>query len=123
MMSTPICTIYSIPVPFPPDTGVPNGADFHGGAAGYFASAAAQNPAIGVAKEVVMTVGNAVTLSLHIENYGNVPLTNLSLVDDLDLTFGAGNYTVSSAPVLTHPASHLHPATQSGLHRGGWTDL
>ena len=100
------------PSTFPQDTGGPldggSGADFYGGTAAYFASAAAQNPSIGIAKAVVMTTGRAVTLCLHIENFGDVPLTNLSLVDDLDLTFGAGHYAVTSAPTLiTPPATSL----------------
>ncbi|MDH3598298.1 MAG: Ig-like domain-containing protein, partial [Candidatus Tectomicrobia bacterium] len=98
------------PSTFPQDTSGPldvggNGADFSGGAGGYYASSLSLTPSVGVSKDVLMVVDNQVTLSMSIENFGNVPLTNLSLVDDLDLTFGAGNYTVNLPTITTPPAT------------------
>ncbi len=42
--------------------------------------------------------GNQVTLSFYLENFGNSQLNTLSLTQNLDEVFGAGNYSISSAP-------------------------
>jgi uncharacterized repeat protein (TIGR01451 family) len=72
-------------------------------------------PVIGVAKSATITsVGNVdpdsgplgpftVQMSLTLENLGNVNVLNLSLIDDLDTSFGAGNYTVTGTPSLVTP--------------------
>jgi uncharacterized repeat protein (TIGR01451 family) len=70
---------------------------------------------IGVAKSAMITsVGNVdpdsgplgpftVQLNFTVENLGNVNILNLGLTDDLNTVFGAGNYTVTSAPSLVTP--------------------
>jgi uncharacterized repeat protein (TIGR01451 family) len=70
-------------------------------------------PVIGVAKAATITdYGNTdpdlgalgpfeVTLEFTLENFGNVDVINLHLVDDLDTAFGAGNYSITSGPTLT----------------------
>jgi len=56
-----------------------------------------EETSIGLAKSV--SVNNTqVTFDYYIENLGNVTLSNLSMIEDLDLIFGAGNYTINSAP-------------------------
>ena len=70
-----------------------------------------ENPVVGVAKAATVvdadtdndptTVGPYdVRLDFVITNYGNVNISNLALTDDLTAVgnFGAGNYTVTSAP-------------------------
>jgi len=67
------------------------------------------DPAIGVAKEVtdVTALGGnrfQVTYDLVVENVGNVPLDDITLLEDLEDTFGVGNVvstTVSSNDDLT----------------------
>ncbi|MGQ4649323.1 DUF6923 family protein [Lyngbya aestuarii] len=68
----------------------------------------AENPVIGVVKNVTSVTNNgdgsfAVTYGLVVENLGNVPLNNIQLLENLDGTFGAGNFTISgvSSPTLT----------------------
>ncbi len=56
-----------------------------------------ENPQIGVAKRAHVS-GNQVTLDFYLQTYGNVDLSNVSLADDLDATFGAGNYSITSPP-------------------------
>ena len=58
-----------------------------------------QNPRIGVAKTASPS-GSQITMDFYIENFGNVVLSNLSILDDLDAVFGAGNYMVVGAPTL-----------------------
>ena len=41
------------------------------------------------------------TLEFTLENFGNVNVLNLSLVDDLDTAFGAGNYSITTGPTVT----------------------
>ncbi len=74
-----------------------------------------ERPVIGVAKNAAVTsVGNVdpdtgplgpftVQLNFTLENLGNVNVLNLSLTDDLNTVFGAGNYSVTSAPSLVTP--------------------
>ncbi len=57
------------------------------------------NPVIGVAKNASVS-GTQVTLDFYLENIGDAPLSNLSLPDDLDAVFGAGNYSISSVPAF-----------------------
>ncbi len=57
---------------------------------------------IGVAKNMTAT-GNgpfAVMIDYYFENFGNVSVTDLSMTDDLDEVFGAGNWTLSAGPSL-----------------------
>lgn len=68
-----------------------------------------EGPVVGVAKSASVTSfpeGDdqgpfTVELSFVIENLGDVNLTALSLTDDLDVSLGAGNYTVVAAPAVT----------------------
>ncbi len=72
-----------------------------------------EEPVIGIAKAATITdYGNTdpdvgalgpfeVTLEFTLENFGNVDITGLSLVDDLNTAFGAGNYSVTSGPTVT----------------------
>ncbi len=65
------------------------------------------DPEIAVAKMAEVD-GFNVTLTFTMANSGNVDLFNLELMDDLDIVFGAGNYTVntlsSSTGTLHNPA-------------------
>ncbi|MCA8999738.1 MAG: matrixin family metalloprotease, partial [Planctomycetaceae bacterium] len=45
-------------------------------------------------------VGNQVTFDLFLETFGELNLTNLTLIDDLDSLFGVGNYSLIAAPSL-----------------------
>ncbi|MCA8997223.1 MAG: VCBS repeat-containing protein [Planctomycetaceae bacterium] len=58
-----------------------------------------EEPIIGLATSATVT-GHQVTLDYYGENLGNVTLSSLDLVDNLDAVFGAGNYSLTSAPVL-----------------------
>ncbi|REJ75816.1 MAG: hypothetical protein DWQ30_18190, partial [Acidobacteria bacterium] len=58
-----------------------------------------EQPVLGVAKDVTV-VASTVTVDLYLENLGNTALQELSLVDDLDAVFGAGNYSLTGAPTL-----------------------
>ena len=58
-----------------------------------------QVASVGVAKKATVT-GRKVTLDFNLESFANVTVSNLSLVDDLDSVFGAGNYSITSTPVL-----------------------
>ena len=44
--------------------------------------------------------GTLVTLDFYLENLGNVTLSSLSLPDDLNSVFGAGNYAIFSSPTF-----------------------
>ncbi|MEQ9484765.1 hypothetical protein [Coleofasciculus sp. F4-SAH-05] len=66
------------------------------------------NPVIGVAKGVssIIRLGDnrfRITYDLLVENLGNVTLNNVALTENLDDTFGAGTFTVTSvtSPTLT----------------------
>ncbi|MEQ9372799.1 MAG: hypothetical protein RIG63_27835 [Coleofasciculus chthonoplastes F3-SA18-01] len=72
-----------------------------------------ESPGIGVAK----SVGSIepldqdtfrVTYNIGVENLGNVSLSNVELNENLDATFGAGNFTVNSisSPTLTTNADY-----------------
>jgi len=73
-------------------------------------------PAIGVAKRVIdiQDVGGTpnpddidITYEVVVENFGNEPLDNVQLVEDLidpttgNPTFGAGNFTIAAGPTVT----------------------
>ena len=59
----------------------------------------AADAVVGVAKDVSIA-GNQVTFDFFLENFGSATSNGLSLTDDLDLTFGVGNYAISSGPSL-----------------------
>ncbi len=54
---------------------------------------------IGVAKSVAVN-GSQVSFDYILENFGGSTMSSLSLPEDLDTVFGAGNYTLASAPAL-----------------------
>ncbi|MCB1096453.1 MAG: Ig-like domain repeat protein, partial [Verrucomicrobiae bacterium] len=61
--------------------------------------AISQDPRIGVA--MAASVSNqSVTFDFYLESFGNVAVSSLSLVEDLDALFGAGNYSISSGPSM-----------------------
>ena len=53
--------------------------------------------AIGIAKNAG-DFGRNVSIDFYLENLGDEHLSNLSLSDNLNAVFGAGNYTISSSP-------------------------
>lgn len=55
------------------------------------------NPIVGVSLTAAVS-GSQVTFDYYIENLGNAQLSELALINDLDNVFGAGNYSVISAP-------------------------
>ncbi|MFK7958259.1 MAG: SdrD B-like domain-containing protein [Lysobacterales bacterium] len=57
------------------------------------------NPIVGAAKNAVV-MGTEVTFTATLENFGNVNLTSLSAVDDLDTVFGSGNYAITAGPTI-----------------------
>ncbi|NET07957.1 MAG: DUF11 domain-containing protein [Symploca sp. SIO2B6] len=70
-----------------------------------------ENPVIGVAKNATAIADNGdgsftVTYDLVVENLGNVTLNNVQLTENLDETFGAGNFTVST---VTSPNLEINP--------------
>ncbi len=54
-------------------------------------------PRIGAAK-IAAVNGTQVTFEVRFDNLGDVDFTSVQLPDDLDSVFGAGNYSVTSAP-------------------------
>ncbi|QEG40826.1 choice-of-anchor Q domain-containing protein [Roseimaritima ulvae] len=52
------------------------------------------------AANTVTVAGNQITIDVFVENFGTQVAGNLMLVNDLDNTFGAGNFVLASAPVL-----------------------
>jgi len=58
-----------------------------------------QNTSLGVAKQVTIS-GTDATVEITVRNFGNTLVDNLSLADDLDAVFGAGNYVITSPPIL-----------------------
>jgi len=57
---------------------------------------------LGIAKQATINPADPreVVLDFRLENHGSVELTDLSVPDDLDAVFGAGNYTVAIAPLI-----------------------
>ncbi len=69
---------------------------------------------VGLAKQAAVA-GQVVTLTFHLENTGNVLAHQVTLVDDLESVFGAGNYTVTSVLLSTPP---LDPDSALSLNLG-----
>ncbi len=57
------------------------------------------SPGIGISKRAIAS-GSVVSYWFNVVNTGSSNLDDLSLVDDLDAVFGAGNYSVLVPPVL-----------------------
>ncbi len=51
--------------------------------------------------KIASVVDREVTMSFRSVNTGDNDLSGIQIVDDLDVVFGAGNYTISSPPSLT----------------------
>ena len=62
------------------------------------------NPIIGSAKSSTVDI-NEVEFIFTLANMGNIDLTNISLIDDLDAVFGNGNYVVNN---ITSSTGDLH---------------
>ncbi len=72
------------------------------------------NPDIRMAKDVVVN-NNDVEFSLRVVNTGDVELSDVVVQDNLDTTFGAGNYSVSQAPqIVTAPSGFVVNSTYDG---------
>lgn len=80
----------------------------------------AEQPVIGVAKDVSIT-GRTATIDFYLENFGNVTLSQVSLPVDLDTTFGAGNYSITSPPSLIDDPGTL--TLNGSFNGGGTTDI
>lgn len=74
-----------------------DGSPFSGSAGIIFKDVSFDGPCIGLAVNAT-TQGDQVTLDYTITNMGGLPLTAISLPEDLDAIFGAGNYTIVAAP-------------------------
>lgn len=90
-------------------------------------------PGIGISKRAVVS-GNEVTYWFNVVNTGSADLKSLTLVDDLDVVFGTGNYSIAVPPVLiddpgtvtlnplftgSGAGAMLFDASNSGLPSGG----
>ena len=75
---------------------------------------------IGVAKDM-SNVGRQATVFIRIENFGTDTLTGLSVPEDLDAAFGAGNYALLSGPILSSGAASVIP--NSSFDGSGDTQL
>ncbi len=73
---------------------------------------------IGLAKGVAAVDGTTVTLNFAMENLGNVTANAVSLTDDLDATFGAGNYIVDSIALSVAPTDSGSSLTVNGGFNG-----
>ena len=79
-----------------------------------------QDPVIGAAKTAAVTT-RTVTLDIYLESFANVTLSSVSAIEDLDAVFGAGNYTVDSAPTLIVDPGTLN--LNAGYNGSGSNDL
>jgi len=76
---------------------------------------------VGVAKSAQVT-GLEVTFQVLLENTGNAEASAISVIDDLDAVFGAGNYTLNGPPALVvDPGTLTLNAGYTG--QGGATEL
>ena len=69
---------------------------------------------IGLAKDVSVS-GRDVTFDYYLEVFGSQPISNLSLTENYDAIFGAGNYSVSSAAAFVDDPGTI---TLSGTFNG-----
>ncbi|MGE4073842.1 MAG: hypothetical protein AB7E72_21940 [Lysobacterales bacterium] len=75
---------------------------------------------VGVALQASIA-GNAVTYDVFLENLGNVTLSNVSVLDDLDAVFGAGNYSIAATPAFIDDPGTL--SLNAGFDGSGSPDL
>ena len=79
-----------------------------------------QEPVVGIAKTASVN-GRLVTMDLFFESFANTDVSNLDIAEDLDAVFGAGNYSILSAPALI-----VDPGTVTlnpGFNGGGDTSI
>ena len=77
---------------------------------------------IGVATEATVA-GSEVTLDYYLENFGDDPLTNVDLPNNLDQLFGAGNYHIFSGPTrVSGPATIIVNPNFDGSDQTGLLD-
>lgn len=76
-----------------------DGSPFSGSAGMILKDVSFDGPCIGLAVNAT-AIGDTVTLDYTISNIGGLPLTAITLPEDLDAIFGANNYTIVSAPSL-----------------------
>ena len=63
---------------------------------------------LGIAKQASV-LANTISIDFYLENFSGVTISSLSLNDDLNTVFGAGNYSVVSTSVITSsPGSSLN---------------
>ena len=67
-----------------------------------------ENPILGAAKSATLD-GTQVTFDIALENFGNVTLSSLSVPENLDAVFGAGNYTLLGPPILVDDPGTITP--------------
>jgi hypothetical protein len=79
-----------------------------------------QNPLLGAAKAATLD-GSEVTFDFYLGNFGNRTLSSLTLTDDLDAVFGAGNYSVTTGPTLIDDPGTI--MVNGGFDGGGDVDL
>jgi uncharacterized repeat protein (TIGR01451 family) len=90
----------------------------------YATSRVIEAPELGLAKELTTQDGVDLGFTFVVENLGNTHVTSLNLIDDLDVTFGAGNYAITSMPVVTvQPATGGLVASTTFTGTGGETNL
>ena len=83
-----------------------------------------QIPVIGLAHQASAN-GSLITLDYYLENFGNIDLLSVAISDDLDNTFGSGNYHIETAPAfIDNPGtltlnSSFNGSTQTGLISSG----
>lgn len=66
--------------------------------------------------KVVTVDGRIATFTILAKNTGNVPLSNINLVDNLDNVFGAGNFQISSAvEIVSAPPGYSINASYTGM--------
>ena len=83
-----------------------------------------EKPALGLAKNLTTQNGVDLGFSFLVQNLGNTHLASLNIIDDLDATFGAGNYSITSMPVVTvQPATGGLTASTTFTGTGGETNL
>ena len=81
-------------------------------------------PQLGLAKNLTTQNGENLDFTFVVENLGNTHLQSLNIIDDLDATFGAGNYAITSMPVVTvQPATGGLVASTTFTGSGGETNL
>ncbi|MCB1049937.1 MAG: hypothetical protein KDC71_05005 [Acidobacteria bacterium] len=73
---------------------------------------------VGVAKAAMIS-NFQVTMDLYLENFSSSTMTAVQLIDSLDTTFGAGNYTILTPPFFVSDPGTL---TLNGAYDGGEND-